>query len=121
MRVRAAFRASPCVPARVEEPGVIRVVDRERLYIEGQKTETPLFDVNSPERDEGGVQSSTDHLTAPALGRPLLCDEHYPNKYRRIIGRRCLLGGPEINRLMLEEPFAAEYCRYSKNAYSACK
>lgn len=29
--------------------------------------------------------------------------------------------GREINRLVLEAPVTAEYCRYSKNAYGACK
>ena len=98
---------------------VTRVVDGDSLYIASVATQIRLFGVDAPERDEDGYAEATKVLKSVALGEHTTCRVIEHDRYGRIIGR-CTVNGVEINRHVIHNGPATEYCRYSKNAYGTC-
>ncbi len=97
------------------------VVDGDSLYIEGQKTQIRLWGVDAPEREEAGYQQAKDALKQLALNNEVHCATQDIDKYDRIVARCYLSGGEEINRALLEQGVAKEYCRFTENHYGFCR
>ena len=100
---------------------VVRVVDGDSLYLEGESRQIRLWGVDAPETDEAGYLSATNSLKQVALGKHVSCTQMDVDHYQRIVARCVLQDGSEINRIQINNSAIKEYCRFSKNFYGTCR
>lgn len=97
------------------------VIDGDTLIIKGVKRHIRLWGVDAPDKGEQGQSSATDALKRIAEGKwvsYIIRDQD--EKYHRIVAQVFLPNGKEINRLMIEQGYAKEYCYFSKGFYGFC-
>lgn len=94
------------------------VIDGDTFILAGQKQKIRLWGVDAPESDQSGGNAATSFLLSIAHGQKVTCKQMDTDRYGRSVARCFLSDGREINRLMIESPYAKEYSRFSKGFYS---
>lgn len=79
-----------------------------------------LWGVDAAERDEKEYQEVKDELRRLVQGKHISYVIKDRDKYDRIVARIFLEDKTEINRHLIEENFASEYCYFSKGFYGHC-
>lgn len=116
----ALTQPKPLEPTR-QSGRVDYVKDGDSLRIKGVKPDIRLFGVDAPEKGDRGSQQATDALKRYApKGRAVSFIQMDTDRYGRIVARVFLKDGREINRMMIEQGGATEYCKYSKGFYGQC-
>ena len=96
------------------------VVDGDTLKISTAEPLVRLWGVDAPEKNEKGFQRAKIALKHLAEDKVVSFTKVDQDKYGRLVARVFLSDGTEINRILITEGFADEYCRYSKGFYGQC-
>ena len=106
------------------------VVDGDSLYLTGFKPQVRLWGVDAPERNEQGYGAAKRALELLAQRQTLHCKMKDVDKYGRWVARCFSVQTPsidagdtvgkEINRALIDEGVAQEYCWFSKGFYGHC-
>ncbi len=96
------------------------VSDGDTLRLKRMKTKIRLWGVNAPEKGEKGSLAATFALEKLTNGKKVSYIKMDTDKYGRIVARVFLSDGREVNKLLIEQGVAKEYCRYSKGFYGYC-
>jgi len=107
------------------------VVDGDSLYLKGFKPQVRLWGVDAPERKQQGYGAAKSALEQLAQKQILHCKMKDVDKYGRWVARCFLAQTPttdagdiaanEINRALIDEGVAQEYCWFSKGFYGHCQ
>ncbi len=97
------------------------VIDGDTLKLEGIKPRIRLWGVDAPEKGQGGSLAATKALQSLSKGKRVSYIKVDTDRYGRIVARVFLPDGREINRLLIEQSAAREYCSYSKGFYGRCQ
>lgn len=110
----------PPLEAERELGRVSYVIDGDTLILKGVKNKIRLWGVDAPEKGEQGSFKATLALEKLTNGKKVSYIKIDTDKYNRIVARVFLSDGREINKLLIEQGVAKEYCRYSKGYYGYC-
>lgn len=98
---------------------VKHVVDGDTFYLWGTRPSVRIWGIDTPESDEAGFQSSTDHLKRLALNKVIRCEIMQSSKsHGRIVARCYLPDGRDLGGQMIRDGMAREMRYFSKGYYS---
>ena len=93
------------------------VIDGDTFILSGYRQRIRLWGVDAPESNQSGGQAATNHLHKLAHGQKVICRQMDVDRYGRSVARCFLANGREINRMMVESPYAKEYIRFTRGFY----
>lgn len=96
------------------------IVDGDTLTLKGMKTKIRLWGVDAPEKGKKGGFAASLALEKLTHGKRVSYIKMDTDDYKRIVARVFLSDGREVNKLLIEQGVAKEYCRYSKGFYGYC-
>jgi len=102
-----------------EKAQLAYVIDGDTIAAKGKDRRMRLFGVDAAEINEGGGPEAKYELQKILTGG---CFEYVvvaQDKYGRDVVR-IWAGGREVNRTLIDEGIAKEYCRYSRDLYGNC-
>lgn len=111
--------AKPLFPPDDQTAHVKHVVDGDTLVLSNNKKRIRLWGVDAPELNEKGGKQSKVALTRLVEGKNIRYIEIEEDRYGRMVAR-VFVGNTEINKRLIDEQYADEYCRYSKGFYNHC-
>ena len=109
----------PLEPTR-KHGKVAFVIDGDTIILEGVEQRIRLWGVDAAEQGEEGFHEARNWLVRMAEGRKVSYIEVDRDRYGRIVARVFFGDGREINRVMIEQGIASEYCKYSRGFYDYC-
>ena len=116
-----AGRSEPDPLAAKRTPAqVAHVIDGDTLILVGNQPRIRLWGVDAAEADEAGFQMARNALIDLAQGKRISYIFMDHDRYGRLVARVFLPDGQEVNRLLIEQGRAREYCKYSKGFYGDC-
>ena len=96
------------------------VIDGDTIILKGAQPNIRLWGVDAAEKGRSGFYEAKKSLIAMVHGVRVSYIEIDRDRYKRIVARVWLPDGQEVNRLMIEQGGANEYCRFSKGFYGQC-
>ena len=121
LAIAAAGNATAQEPLPVHTGRVVQVIDGDSLRLENLVPDVRLWGVDAPEWNDPMGPLATIRLDRVAGGRWVACAEMDRDRYGRVVARCHLDGTREVNRMVIEQGPATEYCRFSRNAYGTCR
>lgn len=96
------------------------VIDGDTIVIEASGERLRLYGVDAPEKNETGYQAAKKSLQKLVLEKTIIYQPINTDKYGRTVARVFLRNGQEVNRILIEQGSATEFCKYSKGLYGRC-
>ena len=106
--------------AKQYQAQVAYVIDGDTLILAGNQPRIRLWGVDAAEADEAGFQMARDALMGLVQGKQISYTVMDYDRYGRLVARVFLPDGLEVNRLLIEQGRAREYCKYSQGFYGHC-